>query len=114
MALRKQGLGHRHIPYRKIPLIQLPKQITAEKEPEIITVAKDEFYNQKLGEDEAFETTSGKIVFQFFGKEDGYSRQSYNDMFSISNTALLLKFVEMLTFEVKGKISELEIQLLRS
>lgn len=70
-------------------------------------------YIQELKQDEAFETKNAKIVFQVFGNETGYSsRQAFNDMFSISNTSLILRFCEMLINEVKQKIAELENQLL--
>ncbi|MDL2308893.1 hypothetical protein LJC53_04850 [Bacteroidales bacterium OttesenSCG-928-C03] len=73
-----------------------------------------ETFTRKLTEDEGFETNCGKIQFQIFETDKDYpSRQSYKDMFSISNGALILKFAEMLAGEVRAKITELETQLLQ-
>ncbi|MDL2312444.1 hypothetical protein LJC68_06165 [Bacteroidales bacterium OttesenSCG-928-B11] len=70
-------------------------------------------YSESIKEEKEFETASGKIVFQMFENDEKYSRANYNDRFTITNTALIVKFIEMLIGEVKIKIEELETQLLQ-
>ena len=70
-------------------------------------------YTEKLEEEAEFETTSGKISFQFMGKEAYNNRIDYDDSFSITNTALIHEFAALLSDKVKIKIMELEAEILK-
>ena len=70
-------------------------------------------YTKKLQDETEFETTNGKITFQLVGAENFNSRNRYDDSFSITNTALIIKFSEFLVDEIKTKIAELETEILK-
>ena len=70
-------------------------------------------YTEKLQDETEFETTDGKITFQLVGAENFNSRNRYDDSFSITNTALIIKFSEFLADEIKIKIAELEAEILK-
>ena len=70
-------------------------------------------YTKKLQDETEFETTNGKITFQLVGAENFNSRNRYDDSFSITNTALIIKFSEFLVDEIKIKIAELETEILK-
>ena len=68
-------------------------------------------YIENLKNENGFETQTGKLTFSILNS-DYYSRPNFSDTFSISNTALIIKFCNMLLSEMQAKIAELETELL--
>jgi hypothetical protein len=54
-----------------------------------------------------FDTQNAKIVFQ--GLKNGYRGE---DLFSISNVTMVLKFIDFLRNEISGKVKEIETELI--
>jgi hypothetical protein len=55
-----------------------------------------------------FETPAAKLVFKGQGK-NGYS---LDEVFAISNVALICKFIDMLRTEIAGKVQKIEAELI--
>ena len=70
-------------------------------------------YAEKLENDADFETKVGRISFQSFESEADYKRGAYVDRFSITSTAIILKFIQMLSDEITAKIAELETEIVK-
>ena len=68
-------------------------------------------YISELKNENEFETQSGKLTFNILST-DNYNRSNFTENFSISNTALISKFCEMLLSEIQQKITVLETELL--
>jgi hypothetical protein len=62
-----------------------------------------------LKTEKGFESNSIKISFQYPGNN---SSNYGGDSFSISNKSLILKFIELLIFEIEAKIKDIEYELI--
>jgi hypothetical protein len=79
------------------------REVFLEKKRNILNAEK--FLKTEKG----FESNSIKISFQY----PGSNSSSYgSDSFSISNKSLILKFIEVLIFEIEAKIKDIEYELI--
>ena len=87
------------------------KMIAVHREQFIEKMKSLLLYIRDLKNENGFDTQTGKLTFAIL-TSDRYNRTDFSDTFSISNTALIIKFCDMLLSEMQAKIAELETELL--
>ena len=87
------------------------KRLARHRETFINSMGSLQLYIEELANENEFETQSGKISFKIL-ESDNYGRPNFVENFTISNTAIINKFCNMLLSEMKEKKTELETQLL--
>jgi len=87
------------------------KKLAAHREQFINSLNSLQLYADELKNESEFETQSGKLTFNIL-TTDNYNRPSFADAFSITNTALISKFCNILLSEMEQKIVSLETELL--
>ncbi len=87
------------------------KELAKHRETFMKSIESLQLYIDELKNEDEFETQSAKLTFNILST-DKYDRINFTDMFSISNTALINKFCDMLLSEMKEKVASLETEFL--
>jgi hypothetical protein len=81
------------------------RELFLETEKQLQVFQKDLQTQEKEGH---FETPAAKLVF----KGQGKNNYSLDEVFAISNVALICKFIGVLRQEIAGKVQEIEAELI--
>ncbi|MBO7494537.1 MAG: hypothetical protein J6T87_10385 [Bacteroidales bacterium] len=88
------------------------KREIAEKREMFIKCREDiENYIGELEDEEEFETSICRLSFERFTK-DGLNREEFKKVMTVSNTAIVKKFCEAMSAEIRAKVGEIENELL--
>lgn len=90
------------------------KKEVADKRNVFLTCSgKMDEYLKLLKEEGEFETNLCRLSFEIFEK-DSYGRENFKDFMTVSNTAIVTKFCNVLKEEIAAKVAELETELLKA
>ncbi|MBQ3751692.1 MAG: hypothetical protein II865_10380 [Bacteroidales bacterium] len=90
------------------------KKEVADKRNVFLTCSgKMDEYLKLLKEEGEFETNLCRLSFEIFEK-DSYGRENFKDFMTVSNTAIVTKFCNVLKEEITAKVAELETELLKA
>lgn len=90
------------------------KKEVADKRNVFLTCSgKMDEYLKLLREEGEFETNLCRLSFEIFEK-DSYGRENFKDFMTVSNTAIVTKFCNVLKEEIAAKVAELETELLKA
>lgn len=89
------------------------KQLAEKRETLISCRSKISEYIGKLKEVADFETSICRLSFEVF-EADSYGRQNFQDFLTVSNTAIVSKFCDILQTEICKKVEEIEKELLKA
>jgi hypothetical protein len=95
----------------EIARLNQKQEIAEHRETFINKMESLKLYIRDLKNENGFETQTGKLTFAVL-TSDHFNRSNFADIFSISNTALISKFCDMLLSEMQVKIAALETELL--
>ena len=88
------------------------KEIADKRDVFLQCGGKIDEYLKQLREETEFETNLCRLSFEIFEK-DNYGRESFKDFMTVSNTAIVQKFCNVLKDEIAAKVAELENELLQ-
>lgn len=89
------------------------KQLAEKRETLIGCRSKISEYIGKLKEVADFETSICRLSFEVF-EADSYGRENFHDFLTVSNTAIVSKFCDILQTEICKKVEEIEKELLKA
>ena len=89
------------------------KEVADKRNVYLTCSGKMDEYLKLLKEEGEFETNLCRLSFEIFEK-DSYGRENFKDFMTVSNTAIVTKFCNVLKEEITAKVAELETELLKA
>lgn len=89
------------------------KEVADKRNVFLMCSAKIDEYLKMLAEETEFETNICRLSFEIF-ERDNYNRESFKNFMTVSNTAIVQKFCNVLKAEISEKVAELETELLKA
>ena len=89
------------------------KEVADKRNVYLTCSGKMDEYLKLLREEGEFETNLCRLSFEIFEK-DGYGRENFKDFMTVTNTAIVTKFCNVLKEEIAAKVAELETELLKA
>ena len=89
------------------------KEVADKRNVYLTCSGKMDEYLKLLKEEGEFETNLCRLSFEIFEK-DSYGRENFKDFMTVSNTAIVTKFCNVLKEEIAAKVAELETELLKA
>ena len=89
------------------------KEVADKRNVYLTCSGKMDEYLKLLREEGEFETNLCRLSFEIFEK-DSYGRENFKDFMTVTNTAIVTKFCNVLKEEIAAKVAELETELLKA